>query len=50
MFRITTWAKKMDIQIATWNVRTMLQPGKMNEIRLEIMKFGISVVVLQEIR
>jgi exonuclease III len=40
----------MDIQIATWNVRTMLQPKKMNEIGLEIMKFGISVVSLQEIR
>jgi hypothetical protein len=40
----------MVIQIATWNVCTMLQPGKMNEIGLEIMKCGISVVAPQEIR
>jgi hypothetical protein len=39
----------MDVQIATWNVRTMLQPGKMNETGLEFMKFGISVVALHEI-
>jgi exonuclease III len=40
----------MDIQIATWNVRTIIQPGKMNEIGLEIIKFVTSVVALQEIR
>jgi exonuclease III len=40
----------MDFQIATWNVQTMLQTGKMNEIGLEIPKFNISVVALQEIR
>jgi hypothetical protein len=25
----------MDIQIATWNVQTILKPGEMNEIGLE---------------
>jgi hypothetical protein len=40
----------MDFQVTTWKVQTMLQPWKMNEIGLEILKFNISVVALQEIR
>lgn len=42
--------RKMDIQMATWNVRTMLQPGKMQEIVKEIMKYGLDLVAIQEIR
>jgi hypothetical protein len=53
MLRNTTWAKmkekKLDIQIATWNVRTMLQPGKMNEIGLEILKFNSNILALLEL-
>jgi len=39
----------MDIQITTWKVQTMLQPGKMNEIGLEILKFNSNIVALLEL-
>ena len=36
--------------LATWNVRTMLKPGRMKEIMEEIGKAKVDVVTLQEIR
>jgi exonuclease III len=40
----------MDLTIGTWNVQTMLLPGKMMEIADEFLKLGIDHVALQEIR
>ena len=38
------------LTFGTWNVQTMLQPGKMMEIVDEVLKLGIDLVALQEIR
>jgi len=38
------------LTFGTSNVQTMLQPGKMMEIADEVLKLGIDLVALQEIR
>jgi len=40
----------MDLTFGTWNVQTMLQPGKVMEVADEVLKQGIDLVALQEIR
>ena len=42
--------KNNKMKMATWNVRTMLKPGKMQEIVGEVRKYGIDFVALQEVR
>ena len=42
--------KTTDLTFGTWNVQTMLQPGKMMDIVNEVLKLGIDLVALQEIR
>jgi len=39
-----------DIIMATWNVKTVMQPGKMQEITNEMIKNKIDILALQEIR
>ena len=39
-----------DLIFGTWNVQTMLRPAKMMEIADEVLKLGIDLVALQEIR
>jgi exonuclease III len=39
-----------EITLATWNVQTMLKPGRMNEIMEEIGKARVDVVAVQEIQ
>jgi len=45
----TKEAWKSDLIMATWNVRTMLIPGKMQEINKEMMKYKIHIIALYEI-
>ena len=42
--------RKTEITLATWNVQTMLKPGKTKEIMEELGKARMDVVAVQEIR
>jgi exonuclease III len=38
------------MKVGSWNVRTMLQAGKMAEIADELLKYDLDITALQEIR
>jgi exonuclease III len=40
----------MRMKVGSWNVRTMLQAGKMAEIADELLKYDLDITALQEIR
>ena len=40
----------MIMKVGSWNVRTMLQAGKMAEIADELLKYDLDITALQEIR
>lgn len=42
--------KKKIFKVGTWNVRTLQRPGKMNEVANEVIRYGIDVAALQELR
>uniref|UniRef100_A0A8D8SCW7 Craniofacial development protein 2 n=1 Tax=Cacopsylla melanoneura TaxID=428564 RepID=A0A8D8SCW7_9HEMI len=42
--------KKNDLTIATWNVLTLRQAGKMQEVANEMKKFKIDLIAMQEVR
>ncbi|XP_071652474.1 uncharacterized protein [Temnothorax longispinosus] len=47
---LRTRKRNMVLTLATWNVRTMLQAGKMMEVAEEVLRYGLDVVALQEVR
>lgn len=42
--------KSKQTKIATWNIRTMMKTGKMEEIAKEIEKYNIDITAVQEVR
>jgi len=42
--------KTMEFNIATWNIRSMLQAWKMEEIADELKKYNIQITALQEVK
>ena len=42
--------KTMEFNIATWNIQSMLQAGKMEEIAVELKKYNIKITALQEVK
>jgi len=43
-------AKKLPLRVACWNVRTMLQPGKLENAKQEMLKMNINILGISETR
>ena len=41
---------EVKIKLATWNIRTLLQVGKMMEVAEELQKYEIDITAIQEVR
>lgn len=39
-----------ELKFATWNVRTLLRPGALEELKEEAIKYNIDLIALQEVR
>ncbi|XP_055375384.1 uncharacterized protein LOC129608086 [Condylostylus longicornis] len=42
--------KDNDLNLGTWNIRTMLQSGKMQEVAYEMLRYKIDILAIQETR
>jgi hypothetical protein len=42
--------RNSDIMMGTWNVRTILQPGKMQEVAQKMIRYQTGIMALQEMR
>jgi hypothetical protein len=47
---LNTTAVRMELQIGTWNVQTMLQAGKIKEMTEKLIKWDVHIKAIQEIR
>jgi hypothetical protein len=44
------WNTDLWLYTGTWNIMTMLKPGKMNEIAKQMLRTQLQITALQEIR
>jgi len=42
--------REIKIKLATWNIRTMLQKGKIMEFAEDLHKYEIDITAIQEVR
>jgi hypothetical protein len=44
------WNKNPKLHIGTWNIKTLLKPGRIQELAAELAKILLELVAIQEIR
>ncbi|CAG4962688.1 unnamed protein product [Colias eurytheme] len=40
----------MDFRLASWNVRSLYRPGALYQVNRDILKYGVGIAALQEVR